>query len=291
MSALGQAVVIDIDVFSDAARTVRADPDGITLDIQLPDQTVTTVAWPAGAIVRDSLGLFHYTYLPPAEGHYRYHGQTTGIVTAFDGSFDVDPKYGVWLSLDDVKAELNIDADDTSQDVELTGVIDRAVEVIGNIVGPVTPTVYSEWHDGGQATVLLDRYPVTAVTTVSEYTPTVQALAAEPLDTTATFTGYGYTVDLATGVLTRTSGGLPYRFCGRVLVLYTAGRTAVPASIRGAALELVRHLWETQRGDGPGLPDAGYDGPEPGAEASPDYLVPLRVAELLAPYRKAPKVA
>lgn len=191
----------------------------------------------------------------------------------------------------EVDAELNLGSD-TSQNAELQGFIDAATEVVENIVGPITSTAYTETLDGGNATVLLTHYPVVSVDSVTEYSSgTGQVLAAEPLGTDP-YTGYSYTVDLTTGVLTRTSSGVPWRFAagtGNVVVAYHAGRASVPASVRLAALLLTQHLWEqTQRGNSTGRP-------VPGAEADSDLdYGPSKESQamaLLEAYRKAPKVA
>jgi hypothetical protein len=57
----------------------------------------------------------------------------------------------------------------------------------------------------------------------------------------------------------------------------------MPAPVRLATLELVRHLWDTQRGPAVGSLD---DAPTPRVGTS--YAVPNRVTELLAPYMLGP---
>lgn len=193
-------------------------------------------------------------------------------------------------SLADVKTNTNITA--STDDAEIQTFIDRAVAILENLPGyrvidGVKQTTYTaEEHDGGDATVYLDHYPVVSVTSVSECTPTAQAIAAEPWGT-ATYTGYGYRLKADRGRLTRLSGGLDYPWQGTVLVTYVAGVSTPDPALWGAALDLTAHLWETQRGDqGPltsGLEDVqGF---------TDDRLLPSRVREALAPYRKAPALA
>lgn len=198
-------------------------------------------------------------------------------------------------TLTDVVDNLNLQ--DSDDDAEVETVIDRATAILENAPGytvadHVKQTTYTEWYDGDTDVIVLKHYPVISVTSVAEYTPTGQALAAEPLDTTTDFTGYGYTIDLASGMLSRTSGGSASRFSGRVKVVYVAGSASVPADLWGAALDLVAHLWETQRGgQGTGVP-IGLDSDPTAVDAFNDNrLLPPRVREALSPYRKAPVVA
>lgn len=194
-------------------------------------------------------------------------------------------------TLDEVKAALNKTT--TADDTELQGVIDAAVAALENhpgyrITDAVTTNTYTEWYDGGSDTIVLRHYPVTAITSVTEYLPTSQALAAEPLDTTSTFTGYGYSIDLATGIVSRTSGGSSYTFQGQVQVVYTAGSPTVPADIREAALKLVDHMWSDQRGASAQPFNTSGDEYQPPVTG---HLLPWEVEELLAPYRRTPAIA
>jgi hypothetical protein len=91
----------------------------------------------------------------------------------------------------------------------------------------------------------------------------------------------GYSLSAGGGVLTRTSGYSRSAWVdgfGNVSVTYTAGRTYIPADLRQAVLELVRHLWTTQRGQ-QGRSRSGDDY-TPGQ----GFSLPNRVIELLAPY-------
>jgi hypothetical protein len=78
---------------------------------------------------------------------------------------------------------------------------------------------------------------------------------------------------------------------GRYTVTYTAGRAAVPPTIKLAALILLQHLWRTQYGASR-VPSGGNDDwsvtdPIPGF----GYAVPNRVLQLLEPFKLPPGVA
>jgi len=184
------------------------------------------------------------------------------------------------VSLDEVKAELNIPSSNTDDDTELSGYIDAATTIIEFLCGPVVPAEYTETHDGGSPVIFLKRRPVLSVATVTEYTPTAYPLTEEPLG--GSYTTYGYRMDAEKGTLLRTSAAIPTRFAPgvqNVTVTYTAGRAAVPANIRGAALELVRTQWQPQQSGN--LPGIDVDN-EPGKNVL-GYYVPYRVTEMLGP--------
>lgn len=196
------------------------------------------------------------------------------------------------VSLADIREALNLT--DTDDDAEIIGYIDAATEVIENIVGPVASSTVTEWHDGGSGRLILNS-PIADLTTVTvtEYSGTsLQSLTYQPLDA-GTFTDYGFYAPDGTGeagILARSSSGYPAAFTAgtRVLVTYDAGRSDVPANIRLAALVLIEHMWETQRGSqGPAEPFGVDETPL----APSGFLIPNRVNELLAPHRKAPVVA
>jgi hypothetical protein len=196
---------------------------------------------------------------------------------------------------DDVDAHLNIDA---SSNPELQGFIDSITRVVEAIVGPVTPTQYVEWHDGGSDTIVLNNVPVVGIDTVIEFdrtsptTLTVEALDATP----PSFTAAGVQFDPATGKVFRTNMGTPKRFpAGRrnVKFIYTAGRAEVTANIREAALELIRLHWRPQRSAGPStLPgERGEGGGEGADQVILGFLVPGKVLDTLTPDRVPPAVA
>lgn len=109
---LGQAVTLVFRTYSDPpANTTPADPTSVTLDLLNPDGTPTTAVWPAGAITRDSTGVFHYTFTPADAddaGHYDEHWEAAGVIPdqAQDGSFDVTAPNTLYTSPADVRIAL-----------------------------------------------------------------------------------------------------------------------------------------------------------------------------------------
>lgn len=170
------------------------------------------------------------------------------------------------LTLAEAKTHLNITA--TTHDAELQDVIDAAEAVISKRVGPLQATVRTARVQGGGTRLVLPEYPVTSLTTVT------------PADSDALTVG-DLSLDSAAGVVTYTSGA---RFGARWYdVAYSAGRATCPDDLLMAVKELVRHMWDTQRGPArrPGSTASDVaSNTLPGA----GYLLPFRVSELIAPH-------
>lgn len=155
---------------------------------------------------------------------------------------------------DEVMAYLRTSATTTNVDpTVLQGLIDTAESMVSQRVGPLVSASQSTITFGGPSFVL----PTT----------TTAVTSATDLDGNAVTIGFRIGVG---GVVTNSSCSL-----GTWTLVYTAGWVEMPAPIRTAVLELVRHLWRPQRGTATRPVD---DSPAPG------YLIPNRVRELLDPY-------
>lgn len=210
------------------------------------------------------------------------------------------------MTLVDLKPRINIDLTDTSQDVELQQFIDEVSDVVEYIVGPVRSQQFTEWHPGMCASILLERRPVLTVESVTEYVGTMSyTLTQQQPDTTA-LDGFGFFLYPEEGIIERTVYGMPGWFSalpwwttktpgwftatpqrygtgrGRVKIVYTTGRAAVPAHIRGGALELAR-LNYTQTQQGGRRSSRGSDSFEEPSSTVMGYYVPNRVREMLLP--------
>jgi hypothetical protein len=220
----------------------------------------------------------------------------------------------VIVTLADAKTELRIPSGDTSNDVSLQLFVDAVCQVVQGIVGPVDPTSYTEWYDGGRDTIVLEHRPVISITSVTEWQGSVSYPlndATPPGDVNDVF---GYMPFKDRGTIQRTSYGVPSWFAalpwwatrtpawftgqanraaiglGRVQVVYTAGWATAPPNVRLGTLELIRENWsDTQRGQSTGRPIPGPDGvPE---QTYAGYFVTARVRELLLVHQQSRQIA
>lgn len=175
------------------------------------------------------------------------------------------------VSLTDVKVFLNITRPD--DDDELMAMIDRAEAILVARVGPLDPVTVVEKHHGGLNPIVLRRPPVISVTSV----------VANGITTLA-----GFDLDSEAGLLYSEFGYGYEGFPRSVEVTYTAGRPApLPADLEAAVLELVKHLWDSQRVPGasrPGFQGFGGGTGESAAVGGAGYLLPYRVQSLIEPY-------
>lgn len=155
----------------------------------------------------------------------------------------------------------------TASDAELQSMLNRAEAILVKLIGPLAPVAVTDEVHSGPGPLLLRRFPVVSVSSA-----TSNGLAVTDLD-----------ADVGAGVVYGTFYGLPRS----VKVSYVAGRTELPEDLVAAVLELVRHLWESQRVPGAGRPGfQGYGGGSGDTEppAGSGYLLPYRVQSLIEPY-------
>ncbi len=179
-------------------------------------------------------------------------------------------------TLSDLKAHLN--STTTTDDGELSDMLDAAVDVVEGIIGPVTARTVTETHRDVRGDVLvLRRMPVAGLVSIgSRSGGSVSPLPVEDFE-----------LDADAGLLRRADG---YGFAGSYTVSYSSGRPMVPPAVKLAVLIVAAHLWETQRGNTPAGPvaaevDAGFAAPTAG------YAIPNRAKDLLAPFTRSALIA
>lgn len=170
------------------------------------------------------------------------------------------------LTLSEVKSHLNVTV--LTHDAELVAFIEAAEAAIAQRVGPLTPVA---------RTVRVS--PASRVLRVP--TPAASLTGVTDADGVALTVGDLF-LDGASGLVSFNDGtGFTSRY---YTVTYMAGRDPVPADLKLAVKELVRHFWTTQRGTGPrpggGPLSESTSNTVPGAA----YLLPFRVSELLKPH-------
>lgn len=244
----------------------------VNLMLTQPDGTVIT---PAITNPPTATGIYTYDYLATQAGRHTWYATTSGPITSYGPIVfhvtDIGP--GGIIGLDDTKEHLNLDLTDTTYDAELLAFLDAATPVVEDIVGPVVARSRTEVHDGGEYLVL-------------NHSPVISVATLVPVHTGGTtYSPATLDVDTATGIVRRLDGG---RFVGPLRVTYVPGRRVVPPNIIHGTKEIIRHMWDTQRGrlgSRPGLGDDEY------VTTSSGYTVPRRAMELLAPHRKGPIAA
>lgn len=191
------------------------------------------------------------------------------------------------IQLADAKAQLNITT--TAHDTMLQGMISAASRMWVNRCGPVQPaaTTFDEWYDGGNSRIVVRNSPIVAITKIEEAIGAVTyTLNLQTLEPGGDLGAWGYSVDNATGQLTRRAAGVAMPFTPgikNVHVVYTGGYSTIPEDITLAVTLLVQHFWETTRGAGrrPGqgtddqwTPQLGYSWPHRVEEIAASYRIP-----------------
>jgi hypothetical protein len=147
------------------------------------------------------------------------------------------------ITLQEAKEFLDISL--ATDDAELAGFVTAASRLWVGRVGPVNPTAFDEWYDGGTPRIVLRRWPLLTVDLVEESFGPIKYTLTESSGT------WSYFVDKSTGLLLRRVMNIttPFAYGQRnIHVQYTAGYTTAPADIKQAVALLVQHMWATQRG-------------------------------------------
>lgn len=168
------------------------------------------------------------------------------------------------------KTHLNIPSATTTFDDELDMFITVACDLVQGYadrtwdVGSVTETA-----DGGGRVFLLRQSPITALTSVT--------VSSGGTSTVLPATAYEFSA--STGILRCWQDTV--EGTGNVSIVYAVGDASPPALAVHAALETMRHLWQTQRGS------MGARNPLNGDDyvAGMGFSLPRRVMELLDPLR------
>ncbi len=185
-----------------------------------------------------------------------------------------------WLELGVAKSHLNLGSSSTD-DEELGKFLRRTERALVRRVGHValSDPITKQFHRrGGRYTTLrVDDLPIAVVTEVHAGGGIVPAA-----DLGATGWYFEDDTDRRVGILRHTSSF----GSGAASVTYRAGHVEIPEDLELASLELLRHLWKTQRGGlstRPGLrgerTDAGDEEQTPKG-----FSWPKRVLELIEPF-------
>lgn len=235
---LGDVVALGVTIKDSAGNPANAT--NVVATITQPDGSTVLPT-----VVNTATGLYDINFTPTQFGRYTIRWVATGAnASAYADDFTVRDytKMGI-VSLDEVKAHLNIST--SALDEEIRRFIDAASDLAENYVGCVLgrETIASELHNGNTDVLVLRHPRAISVTSVyergtllsaSDYTldPNGQRLYRV---TSGTFNNPNYFGVWAPGV-------------NAISVTYVAGFTNPPPSAKQGVLEIIRHLWQTQRG-------------------------------------------
>lgn len=245
----GDVVVLDVTLTDSDGDPV--DTDQVTCTVTAPDGTTTSPT-----VTHTGLGAYQAAVTVQQPGRHvvawlaggTHHAGHSDVVVV------VDPALLAVVSLDEAKRHLNITGHQDDDEIEwmLTVAVAAGQSYTGRLFSqrPVVD-VFTPPHRG---TVLLTRTPVAAVTSATSGGGDVPWTLEDP----------------AAGIVRTQSWPTQ-----PVTVAYVAGPAAAsPADTQGV-LEMLRHLWATQRGTaGPSVMRAGDDTYGQG------WSLPRRVTEL-----------
>lgn len=187
-----------------------------------------------------------------------------------------------WISTGQAERHLNKSALQGDELEELIDFIQRAeravIDRIGYVKQPAVALV--EFHDGGRSHLRLEHRPVFDITEISV------AGTVEPAADLEGASPTGWYIHNPRSAVVKHTGRFPTGF---VRVEYLPGWDVIPESLTLATLELLRHLWKTQRGSVGGRPGKRGETPvDPTQPVGTGFTMPHRVTQLLHPFTQVP---
>lgn len=269
---LGDVVALGVKI-TDANGNL-ANATTVVCTITLPDGSSATPT-----VVNSATGVYDVDYTPTMYGRYAVRWVATGTnASAYADDFTVRDftELGI-VSLDEVKAHLNIPTANTTNDEEIRRFMDAASDLAENYVGCILgrKSFANEKYSGNTDIIRLRNPRAISITSVYENGVLLDSVA--------------YVLDPTGQRLTRvTTGSLsgPNYFgiwapgAENIVVSYVAGFVNPPPAAKQGVLEIIRHLWQTQRG-----PSAVVGRNQSGDDfyQTPTYSLPRRAMELLDP--------
>ena len=271
---LGDVVPLGITITD--ANGLVANASTVTCTIYQPDNTTVT-----GTVVNADTGLYNCDFVPSQSGRHSVKWLATGTnAGAFSDDFTVREfsEIGI-VSLEEVKQYLNIPDSLTSSDEEIRRYMDAANDLAEQYTGVILGqrSYTSEVYDGvNNGEFIRIRNPkVISIDSIYEngsllpstayyVDPTGQRVFRIGSDTIYSTNSYGYW----------TSG------VNNIVISYRAGYVNPPMSAKQGVLEIIRHLWQTQRG-AMNVMNRNNSGDEMYSTAT--YSLPRRAMELLDP--------
>ena len=269
---LGDVAALGVTILDAAGNAANAT--SVVATVAAPDGTTSTPS-----VTNSGTGLYDIAYTPTQYGRHTIRWVATGTnASAYADEFTVRDFLALGVvSFDEVKAHLNIAASNTTNDEEIRRFIDAATDLAENYVGCILgrQTFASEMYDGNVEHLRLRNPRAMTITSVYE-----NGLLLQSTDYVLDPTGQRL-YRVTTGAISSPSYfGIWAPGANNIVVSYVAGFVNPPAAVRQGVLEIIRHLWQTQRGSASvmGRVQTGDD-----FYPSSTFSLPRRAMELLDP--------
>lgn len=249
------------------------NPGTVTASVTLPNGSNVSVTTSTSVT-----GTYVTSYLPTLVGrHVIAWNAGTTWPQAFSDVFDVRDINDIGIvGYDEVLEYLNIPTTSANEN-EVRRFMDAATDLAEGYVGQVLGrrTFTDELYDGGQEFIRIRSPKVISITSVYE-NGSFLAATAYALD----YTGQRlYRVGSQTIYATNSYGYWTGGF-NNIKITYVSGYVNPPMSAKQGVLEIIRHLWTTQRG---AISVMGRSQSGDEMYSTPTYSLPRRAMELLDP--------
>ena len=249
------------------------NPGTVTLNITLPDATNVSVT-----TATSITGTYTASYLPTQVGrHIIAWSAGTTWSQAYSDIFEVRDINDIGIvGYDEVLEFLNIPTASANEN-EVRRFIDASTDLAETYVGQVLGrrTFTNELYDGGTEFIRIRNPKAISITSVTE-----NGLAVSASNYVLDYTGQRL-YRIGSGTLYATNSyGYWTQGMNNVSITYVAGYVNPPMSAKQGVLEIIRHLWQTQRG-AINVMSRTNSGDE--LYSTPTYSLPRRAMELLDP--------
>jgi hypothetical protein len=252
----------------------NANATTVVATITLPDGTTATPS-----VTNSATGLYDAVYTPSQTGRHIVAWLATGSnASSYYDEFTVrDYTQLSIISLDEAKDHLNIALTTTTSDNELRRMIDAATSLAqsytGNILGRVTYT--NEIYDGNVDNIRLQHPRAMSITSVYE-----NGTLLTSADYSLEYTGQRLWRVTAGSLNEPNYFGIWAPGAQNITISYVSGFVNPDPAAKQGVLEIVRHLWQTQRGS-MNVISRNQNGDDFYSGAT--YSLPRRAMELLDP--------
>ena len=268
---LGDKVYLTWNTVDSSGAAVN--PGTVTLNITQPDGTTSSVT-----TATSTTGTYTASFLPTLPGRHILAWAATGSYPqAFSDVFEVRDINDIGIvGYDEALEFLNIPAASANEN-EIRRFIDASTDLAETYVGQVLGrrTFTNELYDGGTEFIRIRNPKAISITSVTE-----NGLAISASNYVLDYTGQRL-YRIGSGTLYATNSyGYWTQGMNNVSITYVAGYVNPPMSAKQGVLEIIRHLWQTQRG-AINVMSRTNSGDE--LYSTPTYSLPRRAMELLDP--------